>query len=114
MNSKAPTGLLLGRFQPFHDGHRALALEIIARDGQVCFAVRDTGGTDDKNPYDFLAVRDRIVVAMADQVGKFRILQVPNITTVYYGRDVGYTIEQLNLSPELQAISATKIRAGGV
>ena len=110
MNAKAATGLLIGRFQPFHDGHRALALEIIRRDGQVCFGVRDTGGNDTSNPFEFVAVRDRIVAAMADQAGKFRVVHLPNISTVYYGRDVGYTIERLHLSPDIEAVSATAIR----
>jgi hypothetical protein len=38
-------------------------------------------------------------------------LQFPNITNIIYGRDVGYKIEKVDLSPELQAISATAIRS---
>src|SRR5262245_13066210 len=36
---KKPTALVLGRYQPFHDGHRALIVEAIARVGQVCIAI---------------------------------------------------------------------------
>ena len=36
---------------------------------------------------------------------------VPNITNIYYGRGVGYKIEEVVLSEEIQKISATKIRA---
>jgi hypothetical protein len=36
---------------------------------------------------------------------------VPNITNIFYGRDVGYSIERIDLSQELQDVSATKVRA---
>ena len=36
---------------------------------------------------------------------------VPNITNICYGRGVGYKIEEIELSEEIQKISATKIRA---
>ena len=36
---------------------------------------------------------------------------VPNITNICYGRGVGYKIEEIVLSEEIQKISATKIRA---
>jgi adenylylsulfate kinase len=107
---KAPTALLVGRYQPFHDGHRALAIESIRRVGQVCIAVRDTGGTDAKNPYSFEQVRQRIEVAMSDYRGRFVVLALPNITQVFYGRDVGYGIERIDLASTLQAVSATKVR----
>ena len=55
-----PTALFIGRYQPFHDGHRALIVEGLRRVGQVCIAVRDTHGIDDKNPYDFEYVKARI------------------------------------------------------
>jgi adenylylsulfate kinase len=45
---KQPTALFVGRYQPFHDGHKALISEGIRRVGQVCVAVRDTTGTDEK------------------------------------------------------------------
>ena len=43
---------------------------------------------------------------------KIKIIEIPNIMDVFYGRGVGYNIEQLELSKELQDVSATKIRAG--
>lgn len=107
---KKPTVQLLGRYQPFHEGHKALAVEAINRVGQVCIMVRDTGGTDAKNPFDFEFVAARIHEAMADYEGRFMVLPVPNITNIFYGRDVGYQIEKVELGAELESISATKIR----
>ena len=43
--------------------------------------------------------------------GRFKIMLVPNITNICYGRGVGYKIEEIELSEEIQKISATKIRA---
>ena len=108
---QAPTALFLGRYQPFHDGHRALVLEGIRRVGQACIAVRDTHGTDMKNHYLFEEVRSRIEASMADQRGRFVVVPLPNITNVYYGRDVGYSIERLDLGTDVHAISATNVRA---
>lgn len=108
---KLPTALFLGRYQPFHDGHRALILEGIRRVGQACIAVRDTHGTNEKNPYPFEQVKARIEVAMADQRGRFVVLPMPNVTNIFYGRDVGYDIEQIEMGADVHAISATNVRA---
>jgi len=48
---RKPTALIVGRYQPFHGGHKALIIEALKRVGQVCIAIRDTRGTDDKNPF---------------------------------------------------------------
>lgn len=109
-NSKAPTGLMIGRFQPFHDGHKKLFEEILAREGQVLIAVRDTQGTNDKNPLSFEQVTAGINKSLQEYVGRYQIVFVPNITGVYYGRDVGYKVEKINLDAATEAISATKIR----
>jgi len=43
--------------------------------------------------------------------GRFKVMLVPNITNICYGRGVGYKIEEIVLPEEIQKISATKIRA---
>lgn len=107
---KAPTALLIGRYQPFHDGHRRLIEEAIVRVGQVCIAVRDTQGTDPKNPFSFFDVKNRIEAGLRAHTGRFVIVALPNITNVFYGRDVGYAVEQIDLDAQTHAISATGIR----
>jgi hypothetical protein len=108
---RKPTALMLGRYQPFHDGHKALIIEAIDRVGQVCIAVRDTFGTDEKNPFSFEYVRSRIEHGLRAYEGRFNVILVPNITNIFYGRDVGYKIERIDLDDVLQQISATKERA---
>jgi nicotinamide mononucleotide adenylyltransferase len=109
-NPKAPTAFMLGRYQPFHGGHKKLIAEAIKRVGQACIAIRDTQGTDDKNPFNFDEVEQNIRKGMIEYEGKYSIIRVPNITNIYYGRDVGYKIEQIILDESTQNISATKIR----
>jgi adenylylsulfate kinase len=107
---KKPTALFIGRYQPFHEGHRALIIEGLSRVGQVCIAVRDTGGTDEKNPFGFEDVRARIEHSLREFEGQFAVVPLPNITHVFYGRDVGYAIERIELDDALHAVSATDIR----
>jgi cytidyltransferase-like protein len=109
-DTKRPTALFVGRYQPFHNGHRALIIEGLQRVGQVCIAVRDTAGTDGHNPFDFEYVRARIEHALREFEGRFLVVPLPNITHVFYGRDVGYAVERIDLDLSLQAISASDVR----
>jgi cytidyltransferase-like protein len=109
-DNKKPTALMLGRYQPFHDGHLALFKAALERAEQVLIAVRDTGGTDEKNPFDFGFVKARIEEKLAGYEGRYQVMLVPNITNIVYGRDVGYKIEKVELGEEIESISATKVR----
>ena len=109
-NPQAPTALLVGRYQPFHDGHKKLIEEGIWRVGQVCIAVRDTKGLGNDNPFSFEEIEQSIRKALIDYEGKYIIVRVPNITNIFYGRDVGYKIEQIILDEATHNISATQIR----
>ena len=109
-NNKKPTAQMLGRWQPFHDGHYALFEEIIKKTGQVCIQIRDVQGVDD-NPFDFETVKKKIEERLNPKYkGRFKIVLVPNITNICYGRGVGYKIEEIILDEKTQQISATKIR----
>jgi cytidyltransferase-like protein len=105
-----PTALFIGRYQPFHLGHQSLIEEGLRRVGQVCVAVRDTHGLDEKNPLPFFAVKQRIEAALSAYAGQFVVVALPNITNVFYGRDVGYSVERIILDEATEGISATQIR----
>ena len=109
MDYSKPTAQMLGRWQPFHDGHLALFKEILKRTGQVQIMVR-TMPKSDNNPFEFEEIKKRIEEKLKDYVGKFEIIKVANITNICYGRDVGYKIEEIVLPKQIQEISATKIR----
>jgi len=109
-NNKKPTAQMLGRWQPFHDGHYTLFEEIIKKTGQVCIQVRDVQGVED-NPFDFEYVKSKISERLEPKYkNRFKVVLVPNITNICYGRGVGYKIEEIVLDEEIQKISATKIR----
>ena len=107
--NKKPTAQMLGRWQPWHQGHQTLFEQVIKKTGQVNIQVRDVHGIDD-NPFKFATVKRNIEKALADFKNRIKISLVPNITNICYGRGVGYKIEEVVLSKNIQKISATKIR----
>ena len=83
--------------------------EINKKTGQVCNQIRDVQCVEDK-PIDFDTVKKKIEEKLTPEFeGRFKIMMVPNITNICYGRGVGYKIEEIELSKEIQEISATKI-----
>tara|TARA_B100000579_G_scaffold284908_1_gene236107 strand:- start:28 stop:420 length:393 start_codon:yes stop_codon:yes gene_type:complete len=116
---KKPTVLLLGRWQPWHDGHLALFERALAKTGQVVIQVRDVEGSSggkgqDDNPFSYEEITKDIakkLFASGYKINEDFIIQlVPNITNITYGRGVGYNIEQESFESEIELISATKIR----
>ena len=102
---------MLGRWQPWHAGHRALFERAIAKTGQVCIMIRDCQGWQGSNPFEIGQVKDRIRRDLDPLYqGQYDIQVVPNIVNITYGRDVGYRIEQESFDDATHAISATKIR----
>ena len=118
-NPKKPTVLLLGRWQPWHDGHLALFERALSKTGQVVIQVRDVmnssgGEGQEDNPFSFddIAIDiEKKLLLKGYIVNQDYIIQfVPNITNITYGRGVGYKIEQESFSSDIESISATKIR----
>ncbi len=110
---------MLGRWQPWHDGHQALFKRCIAKTGQVAIQVRDVQGASggdgqDDNPFDWDQVCKNIEAGLLKDGFKrgqeYEIMLVPNIVNITYGRGVGYTFEEEVFDSEVTEISATKIR----
>ena len=124
---KKPTAQMLGRWQPWHDGHTALFKKALSETGQVCIMVRDVGGivgqdagggrtvAQDDNPFDIETVKNNIIEGLGKEGFIYNqdyvIMLVPNIVDISYGRGVGYTFTQHDLGEEIHSISATQIRA---
>ncbi|MAE55634.1 MAG: cytidyltransferase [Porticoccaceae bacterium] len=107
-----PTAQMLGRFQPWHDGHTQLFKKALEKTGQVVIMLRTTV-EDSDNPYSI----DERVMQIAERLTNehittdyYTIISVPNISSICYGRAVGYTIDEIKLDPEIESISATRIR----
>jgi len=109
MDYSKPTAQMLGRWQPFHNGHLELFKKILEKTGQVQIMVR-TMPKSDNDPFEFNEIKKRIEEKLQNYVGKFEVIKVANITNICYGREVGYKIEEIILPKEIQEISATKIR----
>jgi hypothetical protein len=119
-----PTVQMLGRWQPWHDGHTELFKRCHAMTGQVAIMIRQVPekreansrvpGQDD-NPFDIETVKQNIIEGLAKEGFTFDedfvIMVVPNIVDIGYGRGVGYTFTEHDLGKEIHSISATKIRA---
>ena len=125
-DNKKPTAQMLGRWQPFHDGHYTLFKEIIKKTGQVCIQIRDVQGVDDNpfgvddNPFDFETVKKKNIEDRLNPEfeGQFKVMLVPNITNICYGRGLLDTkieeIEPWHFQKKFKKfllLSETKIRA---
>ena len=116
---KKPTVQMLGRWQPWHQGHQELFKRCIAKTGQVIIQVRDVEGASggagqNDNPFSWKEVCKSIADGLKKdnyERGKdYEIMLVPNITNITYGRNVGYVFEEESFDDEISSISATKIR----
>ena len=116
---KRPTVQMLGRWQPWHDGHQALFKRCFAKTGQVMIQVRDVQGASggdgqDDNPFDWDTVCTNIEEGLLKDDFKrgveYEIMLVPNIVNITYGRGVGYSFEEEVFDKSVTEISATKIR----
>jgi hypothetical protein len=108
---KRETVQMLGRWQPWHPGHRALFDRAIAKTGQVVIQIRDCQGWNGSNPFAAEQVKDLIKRDLDPLYqGQYEIQLVPNVVNITYGRDVGYKIEQEVFDAAIHAISATEIR----
>ena len=124
---RKPTVQMLGRWQPWHDGHTELFKKALSITGQVCIMIRDVGGIvgedagagrttkQDDNPFNPIDAQVMIENALEKEgyeyYDKYMIMVVPNIVDISYGRKVGYTFTEHDLGEDIHDISATKIRA---
>ena len=122
-----PTAMMLGRWQPWHDGHTELFCRALRETGQVAILIRDVGGiigrdagagrtnVQEDNPFSAAEAIANIEVGL-DEAGftnnkQYIIMMVPNIVDISFGRGVGYTFTEHDLGKTMEDISATKIRA---
>ena len=104
--------LMIGRYQPLHEGHRKLIKTVLAEGKNVCVALRDTEISKD-NPY---STNERMIMfaqAFPDEIAsrRLKVIIIPDIEEVVYGRKVGWGIREIRLDKKTENISATKIRS---
>ena len=113
MKKNKQPALFIGRWQPFHQGHKAI-IETVLKEGQdVVIAVRDTVKSEE-NPLTYPQRRDMIYSALMEHLDRVLVISIPDIGSVCYGRKVGYEVREIRLDPDTEAISGTEIRKNGV
>lgn len=103
--------LFIGRWQPWHDGHQWLIDQRLKEGKNICIAIRDVE-PDDNQPWTALEVFHNLSNKFIDEISKgtIKVIIIPDIESVNYGRGVGYDIIE-HIPPEkINEISATKIR----
>jgi nicotinamide mononucleotide adenylyltransferase len=103
--------LFIGRWQPLHEGHKQLFRQVINEGGKVCVAIREVE-VDEKNPFTPQQITLNVANEMQAEIeaGKLKVITIPDICSVEFGRGVGYDIIEHVPPQEIHDISATKIR----
>lgn len=103
------SSLFVGRWQPFHEGHKALIEMVLKKGKPVVIAIRDTE-IDHSNPFSTFERWSMIQKALAEYGDLVKIIVIPDIDEICYGRDVGYGIRKIDIDQRLENISGTKTR----
>jgi cytidyltransferase-like protein len=103
--------MVVGRFQPFHDGHKWLVNQCLEDGKNVLIVIRDII-PDEKNPFEASEVKNNIMKELWKLIGEERVkvIVIPDIESINFGRGVGYDIIEHIPPQEVSDISATKIR----
>jgi cytidyltransferase-like protein len=103
--------MFIGRWQPWHFGHRWLIDQRLNEGKNVLICIRDIK-PDEKNPFTAQEVYENILLKLYDLIieERVKVLIIPDIESVNFGRGVGYDIIEHIPPQEVSEISATKIR----
>ncbi len=103
--------MFIGRWQPWHDGHRWLIDQRLNQNKNVLICIREVS-QDDSNPYDPVEVKENIEKELKDLISsnRVKVIIIPDIESVNYGRGVGYGIIEHVPPQKVGEISATEIR----
>ena len=103
--------MFIGRWQPLHPGHKAMFQQAINEGKKVLIAIRDID-PDEQNPWTPQEVMLNIHSEIRDLVSErlAKIIIIPDICSVEFGRDVGYDIIEHIPPTEIANISATAVR----
>lgn len=101
--------LFIGRWQPFHRGHKYLIDDVLSRGENICIAIRNTE-VSEKNPY---TIEQRVEMIKRIYGDKVKIVVIPDIKSINIGREVGYDVNRIAPPQHIAEISGTNVRAGG-
>lgn len=103
-----PHMAFIGRWTPLHKGHTGIIDKKRKSnpDVPVLILIRDTD-------YDHFSAKvraEQIKIWMKENSISGTVMIIPDIEGVYWGRKAGYKLEQVQVSKEIEEISATNIR----
>lgn len=103
--------MFIGRWQPLHEGHKQMFQQALDEGKRVCIAIRDVV-PDEKNPWSAIEIMSKLTDEFIDLIekDKVKVMIIPDICSVEFGRGVGYDIIEHMPPQEIHDISATKIR----
>ena len=103
--------MFIGRWQPWHQGHRWLIDQRLNEGKNICIAIRDVE-TNENQPWQAEEIKGLLIDRFAQEIqnGKIKVVIIPDIESVNYGRGVGYEIIEHVPPDTVKEISATKIR----
>ncbi|MGB2706267.1 MAG: adenylyl-sulfate kinase [Candidatus Omnitrophota bacterium] len=107
-NAHKRFALFIGRWQPFHEGHKYLIDEALKKGENVCIAIRGTE-ISEKNPY---TVEQRAEMIRRVYKDRVEIIAIPDINSINIGRKVGYDVNRVDPPEHIGRISGTNVRAG--
>lgn len=103
--------MFIGRWQPWHAGHRWLIDQALEEDKNVLLCIREVE-PDEKNPW----TPQQVLLNLANELeelvesGRLRIITIPDIESINIGRGIGYDVIEHVPPQDIHDISATKIR----
>lgn len=103
------SSLFVGRWQPFHKGHKTLIETVLKKGKPVVIAIRDTE-ISHTNPYSVFERWTMIQKALKKYGELVKIIVIPDIDEICYGREVGYDIRRIELDGKIEKISGTQTR----
>lgn len=109
MEQNLKFNLFIGRYQSPHKGHQTIFNEYLSKGQPVLIAIRDVP-TDDKNPLSADIVMKLWKEIYADNP-LVQVIIIPDISSVNYGRGVGYDVKEIKVPENIANISATEIRS---
>lgn len=103
--------LFIGRWQPWHDGHQWLIDQRLNEGKNVCIAVRNVE-INENQPWTADQIKENLEARFYKEIslGRIKVIIIPDIESVNYGRGVGYEIIEHVPPEDIKQVSATKIR----
>jgi nicotinamide mononucleotide adenylyltransferase len=110
-SNKVKYSMFIGRWQPWHAGHRWLIDQRLNEGKKVLLAIRDVE-PDERNPWSPYQVAMNLEEELSELIkeDKVRIIIIPDIESVNIGRGVGYDVIEHIPPEEVREISATAVR----